>query len=213
MNPKHKGQVVSIVVVDDQPLTGQLLTTLLETLPGVAACRYCADLREAFDAGLEAKPDLIIADLAPANGEGPRWIRRVSKSGGVYRVAVLTGREDGAFARQCLQAGAVGYISKREPVARVTEAIMRILAGGQYISPQVTLAVSLEHITTKPLGDRERQVFDLIGHGHSTEAIATQLKSSRSTIQTHRRRIKKKLQIPTHADLIRRATRYVENGY
>jgi DNA-binding NarL/FixJ family response regulator len=60
------------------------------------------------------------------------------------------------------------------------------------------------------LTNRELQVFELIGTGLTTKAIAAEMGVSVKTIETYRSNIKSKLQLPDATALIRYATSWVE---
>ncbi|HXY36249.1 MAG TPA: LuxR C-terminal-related transcriptional regulator [Planctomycetaceae bacterium] len=59
------------------------------------------------------------------------------------------------------------------------------------------------------LSDRELEVFELIGRGLTTRAIASRLHLSPRTVDTYRERLKIKLSIGDAAELRYRAVRWV----
>ncbi len=61
------------------------------------------------------------------------------------------------------------------------------------------------------LGDRELEVFALIGEGTSTRQIAARLGRSVKTIETYQARIKEKLNLTTATALKREAVRWIES--
>jgi DNA-binding NarL/FixJ family response regulator len=108
--------------------------------------------------------------------------------------------------QRALQAGACGYVTRRDPVAA--------LSGEQYVGPLVerTLpknlssgAVEMRGSEVSALSNRELQVFRLIGRGLPTREVAEELSVSVKTIETHRQRIKEKLHVTSGAELQRRA--------
>jgi DNA-binding NarL/FixJ family response regulator len=60
------------------------------------------------------------------------------------------------------------------------------------------------------LTDRELEVLQLIGQGKNSHAIARQLNVSPKTVDTHRGRLKEKLQLKTGTELICYAAKWVE---
>ena len=94
------------------------------------------------------------------------------------------------------------------------EAIRTVLDGRRYLSREMTdrlvgravggndaeVMSGIEQLT-----DRELQVFELIGQGQTTREIAEQLNLSRHTIDTHREKIKTKLNLKTGAELTQQA--------
>ena len=58
--------------------------------------------------------------------------------------------------------------------------------------------------------DRELEIFQLIGRGNDTHAIAAQLNLSPKTVDVHRAHIKEKLELKDATSLVRHAVRWVE---
>jgi DNA-binding NarL/FixJ family response regulator len=106
---------------------------------------------------------------------------------------------------------------KEESGPTMMHAIRQVLAGRIYMSDKMSFRI-LEYVAgnrteTSPierLSDREWEVFQLIGRGKSTVQIAEELHLSRKTVETHRARVKEKLDLRTMNKLISFASRWVE---
>jgi DNA-binding NarL/FixJ family response regulator len=107
---------------------------------------------------------------------------------------------------------------KAEAMAQVAEAITKVLRGKIYVSPNFSDKLifkaiqSVESGTGSPvdmLSDRELEVLQLLGKGHSTRSIADSLHLSVKTIETHRAHIKEKLGFPDSEDMVRFAIDWV----
>jgi DNA-binding NarL/FixJ family response regulator len=136
-------------------------------------------------------------------------------------VLVFTMHEESVYAERALRAGAQGYLMKQERPERLMEALRTLMRGDYAISSEFTgriLRAMLHPHAQRPLpsvrslGDRELEVFQLIGQGIGTREIATRLGRSVKTIETYRSRIKEKLELKTATDLVRHAVRWVETG-
>jgi DNA-binding NarL/FixJ family response regulator len=126
--------------------------------------------------------------------------------------------DEALFAERALRAGARGYIMKQEAIDGLVHAIREILAGRRYVSQRMSQHL-LERlgkdstVTGSRLGnltDRELEVFELIGRGLSTAAIADRLQVSVKTVETYRSNIKTKLDLKDATDLIRFAATWTE---
>ena len=94
----------------------------------------------------------------------------------------------------------------------------KILAGKLYLSSALTERLLLQNLVAgnarqfaspiDKLSDRELQVFEQIGAGHSTTEIAKQLNLSVKTIETHRAHTKEKLNLKNSAELTRYALQW-----
>jgi DNA-binding NarL/FixJ family response regulator len=99
------------------------------------------------------------------------------------------------------------------------QAIRMVLAGGIYLSEEVTAQMVAKHAGRQPghsqpslvshLADRELQVFELVGKGHSTRQIADLLTLDVKTIETYRARIKDKLGLRDAPELLQCAIAWV----
>ena len=111
---------------------------------------------------------------------------------------------------------------KQEPPAQIVAAVHRVLAGHIYVSDTIngrmlhrllgTNATDTDNATVGNavdlLSNRELEVFQLIGRGHGTREIATEMHVSVKTIETYRAHIKEKLRLTTAPELIRFAVNW-----
>ena len=111
-----------------------------------------------------------------------------------------------------------GYVMKQAPTREVMNAIRTVLRGELYLSDPMRTRLVRQHLDgpkrsgateVEGLSDRELEIFELIGQGHTTRRIAAKLHLSVSTVETHRAHIKEKLAIPNATELVRRAVEWV----
>jgi DNA-binding NarL/FixJ family response regulator len=120
------------------------------------------------------------------------------------------------FAERSLRAGALGYVPKQEPLETLIEAIRQVLRGEIYLTPRMANRL-MHNIVGKPkdedpiktLSNREIEIFEMIGQGLTTQQIARRLKLSAKTVETHREKIKGKLDLKNSLELNRRAVQWV----
>jgi DNA-binding NarL/FixJ family response regulator len=181
-------------------------------------CGEAESAEEAKEVIARTHPDLAVIDLSLAKGTGLELIRSLRESSPALRLLVLSMHDEALFAERVLRAGARGYLMKRQAITGLIGAIREVLSGHIYVSGDVAQAV-LERLghegaaADSPLAeltDRELEVFDLIGRGLSTAAIAEQMSVSIKTIETYRSNIKTKLNLKHATDLIRFAATWVE---
>ena len=123
---------------------------------------------------------------------------------------------DRRFVTEILRAGARGYLLKDSAFEELSRAICSVASGKVYLDPAVTSAVieactgpaaDAGHTAFTALSNREREVLQLIAEGKSTKTIASALRLSVKTIETHRNKIMQKLQIDSIAGLTKYAVR------
>lgn len=217
MNPDGRRRT-RILVVDDHPIVRLGIRQMLAAEPDLDVCAEAESADAAKQLIVDAHPDLAIIDLSLAEGTGLDLIRSLRESMPTMPVLVLSMHDEALFAERVLRAGARGYIMKREAITGLVRAIRQVLSGRIYVSEGMAQAVleRLGHDGAAPdnplanLTDRELEVFDLIGRGQSTGAIAEQMGVSIKTIETYRSNIKTKLNLKNATDLIRFAATWAE---
>ena len=198
--------------------------TLINGEIDIEVCGEAANAMEALELIPKAAPDLVVADISLEGMSGIQFVKRLQSEQPGLDVLVVSMHEESLYAERALQAGAVGYLMKKEADTSVITAIRRVLSGRIYVSdamqdkimvlfagriPPKAIAGRPSSVAT--LSDRELEVFELHGRGLSTRAMAEALQISPKTVATHRGRIKIKLAIESTPELVRRAVLWIEN--
>ncbi|HLJ38893.1 MAG TPA: response regulator transcription factor [Steroidobacteraceae bacterium] len=207
-----------ILVVDDHPIVRLGIRQMIGAEPDLEICGEAGSAEQALQLAASLRPDLALIDLSLEEGTALGLIRELRQSIPEVEVLVLSMHDEMLFAERVLRAGGRGYIMKQSAIDGLVDAIRQVASGGVYMSPKMTQHVleQLRDSTSGPAGllstltDRELEVFDLIGHGKSTTAIAGQLAVSVKTIETYRANIKTKLKLRDARDLLRLATSFTE---
>ena len=201
----------SVLIVDDHPIVRQGLSQLINAEDDLEVCGDAATVEEALQALDESYPDVVIVDLSLAHSDGLELIKEIRGETRHLPVLVLSMHDENIYAERMLSAGANGYIMKQAAADQLLIALRRVLAGGVYVSEHLGAAM-IERIaghdskqTSNPierLSNRELQVLNLIGRGKTTREVAENLNLSVKTVESHRQRIKKKLNFQTSAQLV-----------
>jgi two-component system nitrate/nitrite response regulator NarL len=103
---------------------------------------------------------------------------------------------------QMKEAGASGYIMKNASLEKVLEAIRTVDKNGEYFDNSIA---TIDEVTKEViiLSTREKDILRLIGKGHSSQEIASILSIGKTTVDTHRKNIIKKINVQGKTDLIR----------
>jgi DNA-binding NarL/FixJ family response regulator len=206
----------NILIVDDHPLVRMGLRSLLEAESDLRVCAEAGSVAEALATARKHQPDLVITDLSLGDGNGLELIKRLLAQHPGMRVLVCSMHDEKLFALRALAAGACGYVGKEQAGRHVVEAVRHGLAGHVWLSREMTdqalsnggVRAPSDAVTS--LTDRELAVFELIGRGMRPSQIATQIHLSVKTVETHREKIKKKLNLQTAGELTRSAMQWVE---
>jgi DNA-binding NarL/FixJ family response regulator len=217
MKAKTK-RVTRVLVVDDHPIVRLGIRQMICAASDLEVCAEADSASAALELARVSKPDLAVVDLSLGQGMALEVIPKLRHAVPSLQVLVLSMHDEGLFAARVLRAGARGYIMKHEAIDGLIDAIRRVLSGQIYLSEKMS-QLMLERLgergavpagTLETLSDRELEVFDLIGRGKSTAAIAGQLAVSIKTIETYRSNIKSKLKLRDATELIRFATTWAQ---
>jgi len=207
-------QRINILLVDDHPLVREWLTNLIRQQPDF---EVCGETPEALQLIESKRPDIAIVDISLANGSGIELIKNIRAGHPGVAALVLSMHDELLYAERALRAGAGGYIMKSEATQKVIEAIRAVQAGDIYVSAKVASLMAQKFIggksgnTIEQLSDRELEVFQLLGRGHSTRQIAEHLHIGFKTVQGYTARIKEKLNLANINELMREAIRWHES--
>jgi DNA-binding NarL/FixJ family response regulator len=224
--PPPVAQRRRILLVDDHPITRQGLAALIRPEPDLEICGEAESAADALSAVDRCKPHLAIIDLSLPGRGGLDLIKDLVAMHPGLPTLVLSMHDEALYAERALRAGARGYLMKAAGGPEVVvEAIRHVLQGHIWVSPAVSARI-LENVATRPrptaqavpadspvsrLTDRELEVFELIGQGTGTRAIAARLRVSVKTIEAHRANLKSKLGVKDAPGLVREAVRWVES--
>jgi two-component system response regulator NreC len=195
---------VRIVLADDHSVMRAGLRLLLDAEPEF---EVVAEAGNAVDAARYVRghhPDVLILDLNMPGGSGLELIPRMREEAPETRIVVLTMQRDPAFARQALNAGAVGYVLKDAADGELVLAVRLAASGQTYLNPQLGARLASEPVDARPgdLSERELEILRLIALGHTNPEIAAKLYLSVRTIEANRAHIHQKLSLASRAELV-----------
>ena len=198
------------MLADDHVVVRSGLRMLLESEPGLAVVGECGDVQGALEAVEDQRPDVLVLDLHMPGESSLAAIPRLRELHADTHVIVLTAQRDPSFAAEALRLGASGYLPKEAAEGQLLEAIRVAVDGGTYLEPQ--LGARLAAVATRQpaeLSPRELEVLRLIARGNTNREIAERLFLSVRTVESHRARLQRKLELTRRSELVEYA---LENG-
>lgn len=206
-----------ILIVDDHPIVRQGLRRLMENEEDLSVCGEVETARDARTAIKDLNPDAVIVDISLKQGDGIELVRDVRAHYATLPMLVLSMHDEAIYAERMLAAGANGYIMKQAASEQFLASLRRVLDGGIYVSEAVgsnmiqKFASGGSYTSANPidrLSNRELQILHMIGKGMSTRETANSLNLSIKTVESHRQRIKRKLNLNTGAQLVQYAVNW-----
>ncbi|WP_020142085.1 response regulator transcription factor [Terracoccus sp. 273MFTsu3.1] len=189
---------VRVLVVDDQTLFREALTTLLEVRAEVEVVGAAQDGAEALDLVERLRPDVVLMDLRMPVLDGVDTTRRLRVEHPEVRVLVLTTFDGDDEVFPALRAGAVGYLLKDATAQRLVEGVLAAARGESVLQPSVAAKVlarmsQLPDPPTEPrpqplvdpLTERELEVLRAVADGLSNREAAERLYLSEGTVKNH----------------------------
>ena len=202
-----------VMVVDDHAVVRRGLRTLIESVPGWEVCGEAANGHEALAMAEDAQPHIVVLDVSMPSLGGIDTTVQLRKLIPHVEVLILTMHESDQLVGEAFRAGARGYLLKSESDDKLMDALDTLWRHKPYFSPNVSetllqgylsyeLAADPRHLTP-----RERQIVKLVAEGNTNKRIATILKVSIKTVETHRSAAMRKLGARSSADLTLYAAR------
>ncbi len=215
--PVEKRKISKVVIIDDHPIVAKGLSLLLDKQPDLTICGDVDNARGALQLIKEKTPDLAIIDISLKGMSGLELTSDIRNRYPDVRILVLSMHDEFLYAERALEAGAAGYVMKKERSGTILEPIRQILKGAVYVSENIKDQM-LKNIvygkgghrspSVRDLSNRELEVFQMVGQGFSTGEIAERLHLSKKTIHTYRFQIKNKLGLKSAKDLNKYAIKW-----
>lgn len=208
---------INILLADDHRVMRQGLAALIDKEMGMKVVGEASDGRAALDLVEKLRPTVAVLDLMMPNLNGIEATRQIRQSFPDTRPLILTMNDDQKSVTRAIEAGACGFVVKENAFDEVVKAIQTVASGQVYLSPSIAGGVveSFRRKTTSPessssspdLSSRELEVLQLLAEGHTTKETADMLGLSPKTIESHRLKLFKKLNVTNVVQLARYAIR------
>ena len=203
-----------ILLADDHEIVRRGLRNLIEDRPEWTICCEAADGREAVAEAMQAKPDIVVMDIAMPRMNGLEAARRIVDKLPRTEVLILTMHESKQLIQDVLKSGARGYILKSDAGKELIAGIEALLDHKPFFSHKVSEVV-LEGFLKgtgaeaghDELTPREREIVQLLAEGKSNKETAYVLVISVKTVEAHRANLMRKMGFGSLSDLVRYAVR------
>lgn len=209
-----------ILFIDEQPICRLGLESLIDRYPQFNLLGFATKLDDVEPSSIS--PDIIAIDIVVAKTNGIRALKDLKRKFSHASILVVTSHDETLFAERCLRAGAKGFSMKTAPIEELIQALDDVSRGRLYLSSKMR-ALILNRISEheaersrsrfERLSDRELLAVQHISQSMDNREIAKQMKISIKTIESHRSRIKSKLQLSSPSELVRFAMRLQNKAF
>jgi DNA-binding NarL/FixJ family response regulator len=202
---------IAISIIEDEPMVRESLVTFLSSQAALEVVSDVASIEEFnkwYENGFHSAPDVVLLDIGLPGISGIEGIRIIKKVSPETDIIMLTTYEESETIFKALCAGACSYLSKRSNLSQIMEAIQIVHKGGSYMSPSIARKVvqyfaPSDESKKEILTNRQKQIVSGLVEGLSYKMIADKYLISIETVRDHIKKIYKKLQINSKAELIK----------
>lgn len=204
---------LKVMLVDDHAVVRMGFKLLLQACDDIAVVAEADSGEEACQLYAVTSPDVVVMDLAMAGMGGIEATKRLLMKDDKARILALSAHEDTSHPKRALQAGALGYLSKRSAPEALMDAIRATAQGLRYLDARIAQRIAMQDLSgeqgpVETLSAREFEVFVQLARGQSVAQISETLTLSASTVGTHLYNIKQKLGLNNQAEMTLLAVRH-----
>lgn len=219
-NANNKSKTTRVLIVDDHPAIREAIANTIATKLDIEVVGEADSADNALRLIEKHRPDVAVVDISLNDTHGLDLVQNIRSLFSDTKVVVFSMYDEQVYAERAIRAGASGYLMKSEPTQNICQAIRSVQQGDIYLSQRMFSRIlgkvasnrsKAPGFAVDELTDREMAVFQMLGEGHSIEAIADRLSLSRKTAEAYRRRAKEKLSLDTVGELIQYAVRWVHS--
>jgi DNA-binding NarL/FixJ family response regulator len=199
--------MVRIFLADHHVLIRGGLRTLLRVRKDFVICGEADNGVEAVRLAIQTRPDVAIMNVNMPGINGIEATRQIRKAVPNTEILIFTTENNEDIMRECLRAGARGYLLKSASDEQIIDAIEALAEHHGYYSGSITEKLLNGGDDRSLLTAREREILRLIAQGRRGKEIALMLGVSLRTVETHRAAGMRKLDLHSIAEVVHYAIR------
>ncbi len=204
-------ECTTVFLADDHVMVREALAAMLSQHEDIQIVGQCGDGLKVSEQVLGLTPGVLVLDIMMPGLNGLDICRQLTRKNKSIGVLILSMCEDEQFIAKALEYGASGYLLKESAALQLIQAIRSVARGELFLGPGIPRSV-LSYMSDggdpyESLTTRERQVLQAVAEGKTNRQTAEQLGLAVKTIDTHRMRLMRKLNIHDQTSLVKFAVR------
>lgn len=205
---KTRRRRIRVILVDDHAVVREGIRSILNRAEGIRVVGEASSGSEAVRLVARVAGDVVLLDIAMPRLSGLETARRILARRPGLGIVFLTMHADEGYVREAVRLPSSGYVLKDASPDDIIRAVRAAAEGEAFLSPRVSTSLlrrGAEGWGPAEITPREREVLREIAAGCTNKEIARLLGIAVRTVETHRERIMRKLDIHTVAGLTRYA--------
>jgi len=207
---------IRVILADDHQIMREGIRLILDRATGIEVLGEAENGHAAVELVGRLLPDVVIMDVAMPDLNGIEATRQIKADNPQVKVIGLSAYADRSYVLGLLDTGADGYVLKSAAGDELVHAIRAVMTNRKYLSSEIAGIVVDSFVRREALsdtaashllGNKEREILQLLAEGKSSKEIAAIQCISAATVDTHRKNIMHKLNLHTVAELTKYAIR------
>lgn len=207
-----KMKKVKIILADDHQMFIDGMRIFLEKHDNVEIIGEAKNGNGVIEILEKESVDVVVLDINMPEMDGLEATKFIRKNYNNTKVLILSMFDNKETIIKLMRYGASGYILKNKTQNELYSALLNISQGrthfGLEIMEQAVAVSNIDEVEEVTLTDREIEVLQKVAEGASSKEAAQALGISETTINTHRRNIMAKLELPSATHLVRYAIKH-----
>jgi len=206
---------VKVAIIEDERDIREGLGMLIGYTDGFICVGKYGSMEEAITSIRHRTPDVILSDIGLPGMSGIEGVKILKETYPSMTILMLSVYDDNERIFDALCAGAVGYLLKKTPPAKLIDSLKDAIHGGSPMSPEIARKVVAIFRDFRPpaqvdydLSPHELRILKLLVEGHSYKTAATKLNVTTSTISFHLTNIYEKLQVHSKSEAVAKALQH-----
>lgn len=207
--------MINVITIDDHAMLRDSIRLMLDQCEDINPAAEADSAETALKLLTRGSYDVALVDVHMPGSNGFDLCKNLALNYPDIKIVGLSGRDDGSYGQLFKEAGALGYVTKKEGLGEIAKAIRAVHDGGSYVSNAITRQLGVEQQSEQSdkatrgqqanpfdqLAKRELQVAKLLAQSYLVVEISKELGIGYKTVKTYRKRVRQKLDIFTDVEL------------
>ncbi|MEL6657184.1 MAG: response regulator transcription factor [Bacteroidota bacterium] len=206
--------MIRVLIADDHQMFLDGIESFLDEDPNIEVVAQANNGNEVIAKLKQVKVDVLVLDIDMGTPNGVDTAAIIRKQYPSIKILMLSMYNRREYLLEIMKIGAMGYVLKDKSKEQLIHAIHQVYRGTVYYGLEILNELQTARLvkaTDEPeLTDREKDVLTEIGNGLSTKQISKKLEIEETTVNTHKRNLRHKLEADNEKHLVRYA---IKHGY